>query len=167
MSAVSTISASSAALPRASASGGSQGPFYEIRLQVGQRSDDWRLEVWQTPSPATPRLAAPEFVAALKGAALRLVEARVLKRLSRAGVSLGALTPGKGRSWPIDEDTALRLGLLFRALAPMRNLGRIREVADGVEAMSREEAAYWLGMALHRRYPRRVLAALRLLLTAA
>ncbi len=30
-----------------------------------------------------------------------------------------------------------------------------------------EEAAYWLGMAMHRRRPRRVLAAFRLLLTEA
>jgi hypothetical protein len=69
------------------------------------------------------------------------------------------------RSWPIDEELALILGLLFRVLAPMRNIDRIRQVADGVEAMSREEAGYWLGMAVHRKYPRRVLAALRTLLT--
>jgi hypothetical protein len=33
--------------------------------------------------------------------------------------------------------------------------------------MEREEAAYWLGMAMHRRRPRRVLRALRVLLTEA
>jgi hypothetical protein len=32
--------------------------------------------------------------------------------------------------------------------------------------MAREEAAYWLGMAVHRKNPRRVLTALRILLTA-
>ena len=31
--------------------------------------------------------------------------------------------------------------------------------------MSREEAGYWLGMVMHREYPRRVLASLRILLT--
>jgi hypothetical protein len=30
--------------------------------------------------------------------------------------------------------------------------------------MPKEEAAYWLGMAMHRKYPRRVLMALRFLL---
>jgi GNAT superfamily N-acetyltransferase len=35
-----------------------------------------------------------------------------------------------------------------------------------LDAMAREEAAYWLGMAMHRKNPRRVLAALRLLLSA-
>jgi hypothetical protein len=65
----------------------------------------------------------------------------------------------------IDEDLALRLGLLFRTLAPMRNRDAMRACADGIEAMPREEAAYWLGMAMHRKNPRRVLTALRWLLT--
>ena len=47
----------------------------------------------------------------------------------------------------------------------MRSRDNMRAVAQGIEAMEREEAAYWLGMAMHRRRPRRVLTALRLLLT--
>lgn len=139
-------------------------PQYELRLDVADRGE-WQLEIYQLPSAATPRLTASEYVATLKGAALRLIENRVLKRLGRSKIQLGTLRPGKQKSWPLDEETALELGLLFRVLAPMRNLDRIREVADGVEEMSREEMGYWLGMALHRPFPRRVLAALRLLLT--
>ena len=37
-------------------------------------------------------------------------------------------------------------------------------VAAGIEAMPREEAPYWLGMAVHCKYPWRVLMALRFLL---
>lgn len=66
----------------------------------------------------------------------------------------------------MEEDLAINLGLLFRVLALVRNLDRIRQVADGVAEMSREEIGYWLGMAMHRKHPRRVLAALRLLLTS-
>jgi hypothetical protein len=128
------------------------GPVYELRLEVPEHESQWQLEIWQLPSAATPRLAGPEHVGTLKGAALRIVENRVLKRLARTRIQL-------------DEDMALSFGLLFRVLAPMRNLDRIREVADGIDTMSREEAAYWLGMAIHRTHPRRVLAALRLLLT--
>ena len=47
----------------------------------------------------------------------------------------------------------------------MRSRDNMRAVAAGIEAMEREEAAYWLGMAMHRRRPRRVLTALRVLLT--
>jgi hypothetical protein len=141
-------------------------PRYELRLRT-RKGSDFELEIWQNPSPATPRLNAPEYVAGLKGSALRLIEPRLLRRLSRAMVNLGIRNAEKTRAWTIDEDLALNLGLLFRVLAPMRNLDRIRQVADGVDGMSREEAGYWLGMAMHRRHPRRVLAALRLLLTSA
>jgi hypothetical protein len=71
----------------------------------------------------------------------------------------------KVRAYNITEELALRLGLLFRALAPMRSRDRMRSVMEGIEAMGREEAAYWLGMAMHRKNPRRVLTALRYLLT--
>ena len=125
----------------------------------------WRLEIWQVPSHATPRLKAPEQVATLHGSGLRTVENRLLKRLAKEKIVLGSLKPGKTKKWPLDEEMALSLGLLFRVLAPMRNLDRIRQVADGTEKMSREEAGYWLGMVMHRAYPRRVLAALRILLT--
>ena len=47
----------------------------------------------------------------------------------------------------------------------MRSRDNMRAVAEGIEAMEREETAYWLGMAMHRRRPRRVLTALRTLLT--
>ena len=59
----------------------------------------------------------------------------------------------------------MRLGLMFRTLAPMRDRDGMWAVADGIEKMEREEAAYWLGMAIHREHPRRVLAGLRFLLT--
>ena len=92
-------------------------------------------------------------------------EHRVLKRLARAGVKLGSPVRRMTRGYALTEDLALTLGLLFRALAPMRSRDNMRAVAEGIEAMGREEAAYWLGMAMHRRRPRRVLTALRMLLT--
>jgi len=67
---------------------------------------------------------------------------------------------------PLSEDLALAMGLLFKLLAPMRNVAGIENCARGINAMAREEAAYWLGMAMPRRNPRLVLAALRLLLSA-
>ena len=53
-----------------------------------------------------------------------------------------------------------------RALAPMRSRDNLRNVVEGIEQMGKEEAAYWLGMAMHRKNPRRVLSALRILLTS-
>lgn len=141
-------------------------PRYELRLFVETHSE-YRLEVWQIPSSATHRLAAPEYVASLKGATLRLIEPRLLRRLAQASITLGRMKAGKEEVWPLYEELALSLGLLFRALAPMRSLERIRQMADGIDEMNREEAGYWLGMAMHRKRPRRVLAALRMMLTGA
>ena len=146
-------------------------PRYELRVSK-LRAVESQYEVWQLPSPATPQVAVPVRVAGLRGRNLGLVEHRVLRRLAQSGIRLGAgaraKAGGKGGDdgHALSEDLALTLGLLFRALAPMRSRDNIVTVAEGIEAMHREEAAYWLGMAMHRKRPRRVLAALRMLLTA-
>ncbi len=47
---------------------------------------------------------------------------------------------GQGLKWcgyTLTEDLALTLGLLFRALAPMRSRHNMRAVAEGIEAMRR------------------------------
>lgn len=140
-------------------------PQYELRSHQRGPSD-LLLEVWQVPSTATPDLHEPRRVAGLGGGKLLLVENVVLRRLRQDKVSLSRLTKGQSRRDPLSEDLALAMGLLFKLLAPMRNVASIENCARGIEAMAREEAAYWLGMAMHRKNPRRVLAALRLLLSS-
>ena len=138
-------------------------PRYEIRARR-HGAGDAELEVWQTPSPATPNITAPVRLGGLRGRNLELVEHRLWRRLKAAGVRLDIL-PSLGLGSAVEEDTALKLALMFRALAPMRNRELMALVADGIEQMGRQEAAYWLGMTVHRRNPRRVLSALRILLT--
>ncbi|MDE0478448.1 MAG: hypothetical protein OXI17_15585 [Gammaproteobacteria bacterium] len=139
-------------------------PRYELRVKrLG--ATDTQYEIWQMPTAATPHLTTGLRVAGLRGRNLELVEYRVLRKLSQFGIKLGHLTPENQWTHILSEDLALVLGLLFRTLAPMRSRDKMRAVAEGIEAMGREEAAYWLGMAMHRKRPRRVLAALRCLLT--
>jgi len=144
-------------------------PKYELRMRTYGAGDE-ELEVWQLPSPATPQLRWAVRIAGLRGRNLGLVEHRVLRRLAGADIrlaplrSLGSVGDGP-TAHGIDEHLALVLGLLFRALAPMRRRESMLRVAEGIEAMGQEEAAYWLGMAMHRVNPRRVLSALRMLLT--
>jgi len=139
-------------------------PVFELRVQR-HGPGDTEIEVWQLPSPASPQMVVPVRLAGLRGRNLDLVEHRVVRRLSAAGISLGGRTLDRKEGHRVGEDEALVLALLFRALAPMRNRDNMRAVAEGIEAMGREEAAYWLGMAVHRKNPRRVLTALRILLT--
>ncbi len=143
-------------------------PKYELRVRH-HRSAEAEYEIWQMPTAASPHLTCATRIAGLRGRNLELVEHRVLRRLSRAGVKLAARDVRDYQvarlGYALSEDLALILGLLFRALAPMRSRTNMCAVAEGIEAMSREEAAYWLGMAMHRKHPRRVLSALRWLLT--
>ena len=123
-------------------------PQYELRVRNhGPGAAEY--EIWQMPASATPQVTSAIRIAGLRGRNLDLVEHRVLKRLARAGIKLGAGTDHKKRGYTLTEDLALMLGLLFRSLAPMRNRDNMRAVVEGIEAMGREEAAYWLGMAIH------------------
>lgn len=138
-------------------------PRYELRATRNRRGE-LGLDLWQLPSPATPHVEHPRRIAGLAGRNLELIEVRVFKQLRQEGIELTGIRTGDQRRFDLDEDRALRLGLAFRALAPMRSRANMRSVIEGTEAMTKEEAAYWLGMAMHRRYPRRVLSALRMLL---
>lgn len=144
-------------------------PQYELRTRAWGAGDD-EYEVWQIPSPASPHLKSPVRIAGLRGRNLELLQHRVLKRLTQAGIRLRPranyeMLRGDASVYAINEHLALTLGLLFRTLAPMRRRESMVRVAEGIEAMGQEEAAYWLGMAMHRVNPRRVLSALRMLLT--
>ena len=138
-------------------------PCYELRAQV-RGPDDWTLEVWQLPAPATPHLTAPLRLAGLRGRNLALIQPRLLRPLARLKIEVNRLARDAEQPFPLPEEWALRLALLFRTLAPMRNRENIGTCAEALLAMPHEEAAYWLGMALHRKNPRRVLMALRCLL---
>ncbi|EAU70809.1 hypothetical protein BL107_12091 [Synechococcus sp. BL107] len=140
-------------------------PAYELRSKQRGPSD-LELEVWQVPSTATPELKEPKRVAGLSGHKLLIVEGSVLRKLKAEKVSLAKLKKGESRRDALSEDLAMAIGLLFKLLAPMRNVSFMENCARGIDGMAREESAYWLGMAMHRRNPRRVLAALRLLLSA-
>ena len=138
-------------------------PLYQLKAR-NHGPDDLELEIWQLPCPATPHISKPLRVAGLRGRNLSLVETQVLRRLKQVGIKVA---PGVGKTerFALDEDTSLNIGLLCRVLAPMRSAERMRQIATGIDLMDREEAAYWLGMTMHRKNPRRVLSALRLLLT--
>lgn len=139
-------------------------PRYELRVRhAGPGRDGY--EVWQLPTAATPQIRKPVRIARLAGRNLELVQHRILRILAERRIRLVGRPGRTGFSRQVPEELAVRLGLIFRALAPMRDRDRMWAVADGIERMEPEEAAYWLGMAIHREHPRRVLAGLRLLLT--
>ena len=138
-------------------------PAFQVRIAV--RDQGMVMSIWQTPSLGTLYLKAPLCIAKLQGRVLDLIEPYILRLLKQAGVRLVFPAQQRKRVYCLDEPQALRLALLFRTLAPLRSREAISAVAKGIAAMPDEEAAYWLGMALYRPNPQRVLKALRVLLT--
>jgi len=100
----------------------------------------------------------PSLASRDSDAQYRVLQASRRAKLSQ-GLDIGTLQSGEVARRDLTEDLALRLGLSFRVLAPMRNRSYMRGVAGGIDAMAKEKAAYWLGMAMPRRRPRRVLSA--------
>lgn len=137
---------------------------YELRLYRHGPGDS-EMRVYRLPQAGIESSEAI-FVGGLRGSALERFEPRILRMLRQQGVRLGLGQTGRRNTQPLDEESALILGLLFRTLAPMRNRENMQACVDGIERMGREEAAYWLGMVMHRRKPRRVLQALRIVLNA-
>jgi hypothetical protein len=113
-------------------------PAYELRCKQRGPSD-LELEVWQVPSTATPELKEPRRVAGLGGHKLLLVEGAILRRLKAEQVSLAKLKKGEARRDPLSEDLALAMGLLFKLLAPMRNVAAIW----AWRCIARTPAGYW------------------------
>ena len=89
-------------------------PKYELHA-CNHGAGDLELAVWQVPCEATPHVKEPIRVAGLKGRNLSFVENRVLKALKKAGIDVGP-KPKEKQSFPLGEDLALNLGLLFVAL---------------------------------------------------
>ena len=141
-------------------------PRYELRVRR-RAATDTEYEIWQVPAPATPALKTAVRIAGLRGRNLALIEHRVLRRLANSGIRLSHAVDDAKRRYVVTEDLALTLGLIFRAAAPLGSREKVCAVVEGIEAMRREEASYWLGMAMHRLEPGRVLSALRVLLTPA
>lgn len=137
---------------------------YQLRLYRHGPGDS-EMRVYRLPVAGIEDAEAV-FVGGLRGSGLERFEPRILRLLRQHGIRLGLGEPGRRNTQALDEETALVLGLLFRTLAPMRNRENMQACVDGIERMGREEAAYWLGMVMHRRKPRRVLQALRIVLNA-
>lgn len=76
-----------------------------------------------------------------------------------------AIGPARRRPVDIDEAPGVRLTLAALAVEPLRRRDRVREILEGIVAMSDEEAYYWYAKAAHPHTGPRALRALRLLLS--
>ncbi|MCY3601003.1 MAG: hypothetical protein OXN85_13640 [Gemmatimonadetes bacterium] len=90
---------------------------------------------------------------------------QVLAAIRRAGYRSTDLGAKRRAPFRIAEEEAVRLGLLFAALKPLRKHRRIEEVARAVASMEPEEAHYWFSKVTTGPEQGRVRRALRIMVS--
>jgi len=109
----------------------------------------------------------PEKVVSIWGNPLAAAYPTIHQLIRSEGYRPSDLRPGRRTNLKLKEDCGVRLGLLMKAVKPLRKLSRIQAVIAGVEGMSREETAYWFSKAINSlddSERRRAMKAMRILL---
>lgn len=137
-------------------------PAFELRVEP--RGDiGYGIALHRLPT-ATDPLAEAEQVVRIWGDPLLGVMDQVLAVIRRAGYRTTDLRATRRAPFRIRaEEDAVRLGLLFAALKPLRKGRRIEEVARAVMSMEREEVYYWFSKVTAGPEQGRVRRALRIM----
>jgi len=99
---------------------------------------------WRTSSLGSDRhLEKPQRLVTLAGDPLRAVADHVLEALRKAGYKVTDLSRNRRKPFQLDEETGLRLGLLFLAVKPLTRMDRIEAISSALRTMPSEEAYYW------------------------
>ena len=140
----------------------SPAPAFELRVEP--RGDiGYGIALYRSSTAANP-VADAEQVVRIWGDPLRGIMDQVLAVIRRAGYRTTDLKATRRAPFRISaEEDAVRLGLLFAALKPLRKGRRIEEVARAISTMEREEAYYWFSKVTAGPEQGRVRRALRIM----
>lgn len=121
--------------------------FY-LRIER-RRHNEMSLALCQRPigSKSRLKLLKDKNVVSLWGLPLIVAKGEIEEQLRRNCHPKLLIKSARHKIAELSEDRAVRLGLLFFALKPMRKIERMREVLYGIAQMSREEAGYWFSKA--------------------
>ncbi len=124
---------------------------FELRV-VPRPGGDYSLALYQWPVAANSvsasgssnaRPARPERLVELGGDTLRAVADQVLEALRKTGYKATDLSRERRTPFRLDEETGLRLSLLFLTVKPLTRLDRVELISGGLRTMPSEEAYYW------------------------
>lgn len=142
-------------------------PDRPFELHVEPRDDrNYALALYQWPVKVNGVPFEARRVTALSGVKLQAVADHVLEALRRAGYKATELSPRRRKPFRLDEETGLRLGLLFLTVAPLSRVDRIEAISRELRAMPSEEAYYWYSKCTDPHGSGRAQQALRTLLAA-
>ncbi len=108
--------------------------------------------------------AEPASLVRLKGDPLKAIIDQVLGALRKAGYKATDLGRGRRDPFRLDEPGAVRLGVLFLAVKPLRKVTRMQAISEQVARMEPEELYYWFSKMTARTGADRARRALRVLI---
>ena len=137
-------------------------PAFE--LQVEPRGDiGYGIALYRRSSAMNPA-GGTEHVVRIWGDPLLSIMDQVLAVIRRAGYRSTDLKATRRAPFRVSvEEDAVRLGLLFATLKPLRKHRRIEEVARAISSMEREEVYYWFSKVTAGPEQGRVQRALRIM----
>ncbi|GMU52613.1 MAG: hypothetical protein AMXMBFR33_17590 [Candidatus Xenobia bacterium] len=136
-------------------------------LKIEPQGQELAMEVSERPTRGSEPSLFEErplrVVAKLHGFALNEVLEVVRAWLRKLGVSNSQLRPRAPSVLEVDEETGVRMALLFRAVSPLKKVDRIEAIGHGIARMPREEVLYWYGK-VSNGFGEQAVQALRILL---
>jgi len=100
----------------------------------------------------------------LGGDALRAIADQVIETLRQNGYKPTDLSAARREPFHLDEQTGVRLGLIFLAARLIRKVNRVEDISNGIRQMTTEELYYWYSKCTSGPAAERAQRALRLLL---
>ncbi len=143
---------------------------FELRV-APHGGGDYGLALYQWPVAANAGRESnapptkPLQLVSLAGDPLRAVADHVLEALRKAGYRATDLSRERKKPFRLDEETGLRLGLLFLAVKPLSRMDRIEAISGALRAMPSEEAYYWFSKCTAGASASQAQKALRILLS--
>lgn len=150
-------------------------PSTEFELRVLPESGNgYRLEFTQKLAESVPDQPFLYQQPAIKtrvsvelgGDSLRAVADVVLDALRQNGYKPTDLSASRRVPFHLDEQTGVRLGLIFLAVKPIAKHNRIEAISQGVRQMTAEELYYWYSKCTGGPAAERAQKALRILLSS-
>ena len=115
---------------------------FELRV-VPRDGGNYGLALYQWLLAANGETLKPQRLVELAGDSLRAVADHVLEALRKSGYKVTDLSRNRRQPFRLDEETGLRLGLLFLAVKPLTRMDRVEAISNGLRIMPSEEAYYW------------------------
>lgn len=150
-------------------------PSTEFELRVLPESGNgYRLEFTQKLAEAVPD--QPFFYqqptiktrvsVELGGDALRAIADQVIETLRQNGYKATDLSAAHRPPFVLNEESGVRLGLIFLAVKPLTKISRVEAISQGVRQMTAEELYYWYSKCTGGPAAERAQKALRILLSS-